>query len=125
MIKQEIFNDLTTVLGNKIIKKEDGFYFDDTKIIFPKELPLLDIASDKDKYIYCDTEDGCEFLLKKLDYGYDGLVEDSKISISFSELSDGLACPTEIVRKVRDYTHCVFFIITVGNKPFTFRNHVR
>ena len=31
MIKQEIFNDLTTVLGNKIIKKEDGFYFDDTK----------------------------------------------------------------------------------------------
>lgn len=90
MIKQEIFNDLTTVLGNKILKKEDGFYFDDTKIIFPEELPLLDIASDKDKYIYYDTEDGCEFLLKKLDYGYDTLVEDSKISISFSELSDGL-----------------------------------
>lgn len=90
MISQEIFNDLTIVLGYKITKKEEDYFFHEIKLTFPKEFPLLDIASDRDKYIFYENENSCEFLLKKLDYGFDGLVEDAKISISFSELSDGL-----------------------------------
>ena len=90
MIRQEIFKNLTTVLGSKIAKKEEEYYFSDTKIIFPEELPLFGIASDLYKYIFYENDDSFEFLLKKLDSNYDGLVEDSKISIVFSELSDEL-----------------------------------
>ena len=90
MIKQEVFNDLSIILGHRVEKKEEDIYFKDIKIILPDEFPLLDIASEWDRYIYYENEESVEFLLRKLDYSTDISVEDSKILITLSELSDGL-----------------------------------
>ncbi len=90
MIQQEIFNDLSIILGHRINKVGEDIYFREIKIILPDEFPLLDIASERDKLIYYENNESVEFLLKKLDYSSDISVEDSKILIKLSELSDGL-----------------------------------
>lgn len=86
---KEIFSALETVFGSKFIEKNGNYYYDDIKLILPLELPSLSSIND-DNYIYCQKKDLMEFLLKKLDFPFENTVENSKISIEFTELSNEL-----------------------------------